>query len=139
MGNYRIDDAEKYATDETRRITLQFFERQIIPYLEEGYIEKNTPATIEITGVDITSDTSATVSFHKSAPNTEQDGTLNMVKRDGKWQAKVVVKIPDFFKMTETERSSINRIDSIDHNMKLQVLDGPLPIEEIQKQKNRRK
>ena len=56
MGNYRIAEAENYATTETINHTLHFIENTIMPNLDSSYIVQNTPATIEIKEIRIIDD-----------------------------------------------------------------------------------
>ncbi|MBR6991497.1 MAG: hypothetical protein IKH97_04665, partial [Bacteroidales bacterium] len=42
----------------------------------------------------VTDDTTATAAFHKSTPSVEQDGSINLVKRDRKWQVHEVLNVP---------------------------------------------
>mgnify|MGYP006988831274 CR=1 FL=1 len=91
MANYRIDDAEPYCTDETRNGVLETG-RQLVKAVKPGYIESDTPAKVKITGIEITSDTTATVSYHKKTPIKKQDGEVNLVLRDGKWLVHIVMR-----------------------------------------------
>lgn len=129
MGNYKIERAEKYADSATRVITLQFIERKIIPYLDEEYIKKNTPAKITIGNIDIVDDTSAVVSYHKSTPITEQDGELEMRKEKDEWLAHVLIQVPDIFMLDEDEmRANIRKMDSLNGTeIKIKKFDGPRP------------
>lgn len=129
MGEYKIADAENYADDETRSITLQFFERKMMPYLDSAYLRSNTPAKITIGDVTIIDDTSALVTYHKSTPITEQDGELQMRKEDGKWKAHVVIKIPNIFYLDSDEmRTNAEKLDSLNgKELKLEVYNGPKP------------
>ena len=61
MGNYKISEAEPYATEETIENTLHAIEKYIMPNLDPNVIKQNTPATIEITDVTIVDDTTAEV------------------------------------------------------------------------------
>lgn len=103
MGNYRISDAYPYATRETQENTLKFVEEAIMPNTDTNYIKSETPATITITNITITSDTTATVMFHKSTPSSERNNLLNMVKRDGKWQADVRIEVPKIMKQATSK------------------------------------
>lgn len=94
MGNYRFDDAYDYATQETQTNTLDVIQQRIMPTTDMDYIHRNTPAEITITGVNIIDDTTALVSFHKSTPIQEQDGTLDMHKRGNRWLAHVLISLP---------------------------------------------
>lgn len=117
MGNYRIKDAEPFASKETVENTLQVVEKFIMPKTDTNYIKKNTPATIEILSVEKNNDTTAVVSYKKTTPLTVQRGTLNLIKRDDKWQAVVLINVP---KLLLTESDTIKRDVSKIKNMKLQ-------------------
>lgn len=94
MGNYQIDDAFAYATEETQTKTLAAIQQYIMPNTDLDYIKKNTPAEISITNIEMIDDTSAIVSFHKKTPIQEQDGTLDMRKRSDGWKAQVIINLP---------------------------------------------
>ncbi len=100
MGNYRIAEAETYATEETIENTLHAIEKYIMPNLEPSVIQHNTPATIEIKDITITADTLAKVSYVKTTPSQVQSGTLDMVKRNNQWKASVSIQIPEVLKVT---------------------------------------
>jgi hypothetical protein len=97
VANYDVDGAEKYATTETRNTTLiqaRFYTKAINP----EYIKSDTPATIEITQVEITDDTSAYAIYHKVTPIKNFSDTLWLKKRNGQWKAHApipVVEIKD--------------------------------------------
>ena len=99
MGNYNISEAEPYATEETVENTLHAIEKYIMPNLDPNVIKQNTPATIEITDVQIKNDTTAEVSYKKTTPLQVQEGKLDMVKRDKEWKAQVSIQIPDALKI----------------------------------------
>ncbi|MBR6330435.1 MAG: hypothetical protein IKR79_02160 [Bacteroidales bacterium] len=105
MGNYRIRDAYKYANQETQDKTLRFIEEKIMPITDTNYIKKETPAKITITGITITSDTTADAYFHKSTPSSERNNVLNLVKRNGKWMANVPIDVPDVFNLPIDKKS----------------------------------
>lgn len=94
MGNYRIKEAEQFASKETVETTLHVVENNIMPNTDPNYIKRNTPATIEITGITKETDTTAVVSYKKTTPIQVQSGTLNLIKRDEKWQAVVLINVP---------------------------------------------
>ena len=99
MGNYQISEAEPYATEETIENTLHAIEKYIMPNLDPSVIQQNTPATIEITDINIIDDTTAEVAYKKTTPIQVQDGKLDMVKREGEWKAQVKIQIPNALKM----------------------------------------
>lgn len=93
MGNYRPTEARQYSSKETCDITLAFFE-QVMAYTDSSVYSNNIPATITIGQIVVTDDTTATAAFHKSTPSVEQDGSINLVKRDRKWQVHEVLNVP---------------------------------------------
>jgi hypothetical protein len=99
MGNYKIAEAEPFATEETIENTLHAIEKYIMPNLDPNVIKQNTPATIEITEVSILDDTTAEVSYKKNTPIEVQEGKLDMVKRGNAWKAQVSIQIPDMLKI----------------------------------------
>lgn len=99
MGNYKISEAEPYATKETIENTLHAIEKYIMPNLDPNVIKQNTPATIEIINVSIVNDTTAEVSYKKTTPNQVQEGKLDMVKRNKEWKAQVSIQIPEMLKI----------------------------------------
>ena len=86
MANYRVDDAEKYATAETRETTL-VGARNMIARIGDEYISSDTPASIEIVDWAMTSDTTAYAIYHKTTPIKDFSDTLQLKKRDGRWLA----------------------------------------------------
>lgn len=118
MGNYRIDDAYDYATEETQSKTLDIIQQYIMPTTDMDYIRRNSPATITITGIEMTDDTSAIVSFHKTTPIQEQDGTLDMRKRNNQWKAQVLINLPNIIENTRKGEIKLPERDT----MHLQVL-----------------
>jgi hypothetical protein len=90
MANYDIDEAEKYATQETKDITIDMA-RSLLSQLDSSYILSDTPATVEISSFDMLSDTSAIVSFTKNTP-IKQDlkFQIEVRKRNGKWKAHAI-------------------------------------------------
>lgn len=116
MGNYRIKDAEKYASPTTVENTLHNIEQYIMPKIDTTYVASNTPATIEITGVTITTDSTATVQYTKTTPIQVQNGELELVKIGGKWLAEVSIQIPAVFKETQDiqlDSSNMHKFDNV--------------------------
>ena len=99
MGNYKISEAEPYATEETIENTLHAIEKYIMPNLDPTVIKQNTPATIEITDINIVNDTTAEVAYKKTTPIQVQEGKLDMVKRGNEWKAQVTIQIPEALKI----------------------------------------
>ena len=92
MANYDVAAAEAYATAETRNTTL----RRAAYYVDQvggDYIAADTPARIEITKVDLTSDTTAYAIYHKVTPLKDFCDTLQLRKREGQWQAHAMMRI----------------------------------------------
>lgn len=88
MGNYRVADAEPYATQNTRKNSLPMLS-MLVSRCDTAYINSNTPAKITIKGVRMLSDTSAYAYYHKRTPITEQEDSLLMLREDGRWLAEV--------------------------------------------------
>lgn len=86
MANYDVDGAEKYATPETVETTLNTA-RGLLTIVDTNYIKSDTPATIEITNIQIVDDTSAVVTYHKTTPIKDFSSTLDVRKRHGRWLA----------------------------------------------------
>ena len=115
MGNYRIDDAKPYASTPTCERTLDVLQKYIMPKTDTNYIISNTPATIDILGVELLSDTTAVVSYSKTTPLQVQSGKLDMVKEDGRWCAEVIIALPPIMTMdsTQMENNLSARLDSL--------------------------
>ncbi|MDO4216789.1 MAG: hypothetical protein Q4D03_01285 [Bacteroidales bacterium] len=121
MGNYQIEAAEPYATEETRNQTLRFVKENILPKTDTNYINSNRPASITLGEITYTTDTTATIAFHKSTPIKEDDGTLDLVKRNNQWQAQVIINVPSILRPVEPISDStmkkkivsITRTDSV--------------------------
>ena len=93
MGNYRPADARPYSTQQTCDVTLAFFER-IMEITDSSVYSNNIPAEITIGEITIADDTTATAAFHKSTPSVQQDGAINLVKRQGRWLVHEVIDVP---------------------------------------------
>lgn len=89
MANYQVDEAEKYATEETKSTTLNMA-RKIVKMVDSNYIKSDTPATIDIIDVKLVNDTCAVATYHKITPQKDFSDTLQLRKRDGKWYAHVI-------------------------------------------------
>ena len=103
MGNYRPTDARPYATEETCNVTLAFFEK-MMQFTDPSVYADNIPATISLGEITIEEDSLATIAFHKHTPTKEQDGTIHLLRRNGKWRVHEVIKIPDMLNMPSTPR-----------------------------------
>lgn len=115
MGNYRIKDAEAFATPATIESTLHVIEEVIMPNTDTDYIKSNTPASIEITEVIMGNDTTATVKYKKTTPIKVQEGELKLVKQSGKWLAEVFIVIPQALSLPQkyeknTQRKNIDTL-----------------------------
>ena len=93
MGNYRPTEARQYATQQTCDVTLAFFEK-VMEVTDPSVYANNIPAEITIGDITIADDTTATANFHKSTPTVQQDGSIDLVKRDRKWQVHQVLDVP---------------------------------------------
>lgn len=87
MANYKLDDAAKFATEETVNTTITTG-KSLLKFVDIAYIDSDTPAKLEVTNMEKKSDTSAVVSFVKNTP-IKQDTrfTVEVRKRNGKWLA----------------------------------------------------
>lgn len=94
MGNYHLSEAVPFASKETVEETIKVIEHVIMPNMDSTYIKRNTPATIEILEIVQENDTAAVVTYRKTTPIKVQRGTLNLVKRENKWQALVKMNVP---------------------------------------------
>ena len=115
MGNYRINDARPYASTPTCERTLEVLQKYILPKTDTNYIISNTPATIDILGVEVLSDTTAVVSYSKTTPLQVQSGKLDMVKENGRWCAEVIIALPPIMTMdsTQVQNQISSRLDSL--------------------------
>ena len=115
MANYQVDNAEEYATEETRNTTL-VKARSLVKAVGDAYIQSDTPAEIEITGIEMQSDTVAIVSYHKTTPIKDMTGTQELRKRNGQWYAHIpliMVEKPDSKPVYDKEGKEINPQKSI--------------------------
>lgn len=92
LGNYRVSDARPFSTPQTCDVTLSFFEA-MMANTDPTVYANNIPATITIGEITMNDDSTATVAFHKSTPSVEQDGTITVIKMDGKWLVDQVLDI----------------------------------------------
>ena len=81
---YKIDEAEKYATQETVEKTLPMA-RFFISQVDSSFFAADSPVDIDIKEVSQTSDTTAYVVYHKETPLKNFTDTLQMRFRDGHW------------------------------------------------------
>ena len=95
-GRYDIPDACRYCTPRTAD-GLRRLDTTVMRIVDSSYIASNMPATIKITSIEVLTDTTAVVTYHKNTPSNDFDGTLDMVRRDGNWMADVAITIPPIF------------------------------------------
>lgn len=86
MANYQVEEAEKYATDETKNTTL-VMAKFMVNAVGEDYIKSDTPAKVEIVKYSRLDDSSAVIEFHKTTPIKDSNFPLLMRKRNGQWMA----------------------------------------------------
>lgn len=92
LANYRVEDAEVYATSETRETTLAL-SKQLLAMVDTSYIISDTPAKIDIQELIIQDDTLAKVKYVKNTPlKHNMQGKLQLVKRGNQWQAHDILK-----------------------------------------------
>ncbi len=97
-GRYDVDDASLYCTDETAR-GLRNIQVTLLSKVHKDSIAKNMPAKIKIRSVELTSDSTAVVSYHKHTPINDFDGTLDMVFINGQWRAHIAgIAVPENMK-----------------------------------------
>ena len=87
-GRYDVDDACRYCTRETAN-GLRNIETALLNKVPEDSIKKNMPARIKIKDIELTSDSTAVVTYHKHTPTQDFNGTLDMVFLDGQWKAHI--------------------------------------------------
>lgn len=102
MGNYRPTEARAYATEETCDVTLAYFE-MLMQYTDSSVYANNMPATITLGDIVMEEDSLATVAFHKHTPIKEQDGTVEVLRRNGEWRVHQVIEIPPMLRVGGTE------------------------------------
>ena len=108
MANYRVDDAVPYCTAETQNGVLELA-RSLVKAVQPEYIKSDTPASITVGDIEITSDTTAIAHFHKLTPNKDHNGQVNLVKRKGRWLVHIANQQEKSFKdMGNTARQTEN-------------------------------
>jgi hypothetical protein len=112
MSNYLIDSAEHFATKEARKTTF-VMARNLMKQVSKEYIDSDTPAKIAITKIELTSDTSALVTYHKKTPIKNFYDTLPMRYRDGKW---LVHKLPQLVERPPKQAEANNEHPDINVN-----------------------
>ncbi|MBQ2508868.1 MAG: hypothetical protein II532_03775 [Bacteroidales bacterium] len=107
MANYDVDGAAPFCTPETQSTTLEY-SKELIVSVGDAYIQSDTPASIEITHIEIQNDTLAVATYHKTTPIKDFEGELMVVNRNGKWLAHAPMKqstdenTPKFKQVTKT-------------------------------------
>lgn len=101
-GRYDVADACLYCTPETAD-GLRLLDTTVMRIVDSNYIRSNMPAEVKITAINITSDSTAEVEYHKHTPIADLDGTIDMVLRDGDWMASVKISIPYFLRNDHQE------------------------------------
>ena len=86
MANYQVDEAAKYATEETRRSTL-ILAKNYTAAVGEEYVKSDTPAKLETVDFTRIDDTTAIMNFHKTTPIKDTRFSLLLRKRNGHWLA----------------------------------------------------
>lgn len=98
MANYQVDEAAKYATEETRRSTL-ILAKNYTAAVGEEYVKSDTPAKLETVDFTRIDDTTAIMNFHKTTPIKDTRFSLLLRKRNGHWLAHdtipTITKMPD--------------------------------------------
>lgn len=88
MANYKVDEAIPYCTTETQNGVL-VKSREAVDLMNKSdstFIQRDTPAKIEILSVEMINDTTAIAHYHKTTPlPKDMNGQVDLVKRDGKW------------------------------------------------------
>lgn len=110
MANYQIDQAEPFATEETKNTTL-VKARQLVNAVDKAYIQSDTPAELEITNLEFTSDTSAIATYHKTTPIKDFSGTLELRKRNGVWLAHTPIPVVEQTPRKNIDDSRIKRFN----------------------------
>lgn len=85
MANYNIDKAESYITPESKETIHRA--RVILKAVGPDYVKQDTPATVEITSIDIVDDTIAKAVYHKTTPLKDFSDTLELRRRNSIWYA----------------------------------------------------
>lgn len=91
LANFNVTKAERYATEETKRETLKVA-KSFMENVDRKVIEQDLPAKVRITNVKLTSDTTATAVWHKKTPRKKNSKTIELRKRNGKWQAHDLIR-----------------------------------------------
>ena len=82
--NYNIDSAALFSTEEHTQTALATA-RFLLQYVDSAYIASDSPATITIKDVSVTTDTTAYAVYHKQTPIKDFVDTLDLCKENGRW------------------------------------------------------
>lgn len=93
MGNYRFEEAKKYATEE--QIAMIDEAIKIVKDIPEENINQVLPVTITLEDINIEND-SAFVVFESKSKAFQNKGMLKMVKQEGEWKACQQKRIEDY-------------------------------------------
>ncbi|MBQ7551121.1 MAG: DUF4878 domain-containing protein [Bacteroidales bacterium] len=93
MGNYRFEEAKKYAAEEQ----LPMIEKaaEIVKDIPEENLQQVLPVTITLKDINIEND-SAFVVFESKSKAFQNKGMLKMVKQEGEWKACQQKRIEDY-------------------------------------------
>lgn len=86
MANYQVDEASRYATEETRNTTL-VMAKNLTKAVGEEYVKSDTPAKVETVDFTRIDDSTAVMNFHKTTPIKDTRFSLILRKRNGQWMA----------------------------------------------------
>lgn len=84
MGNYRFEEAKKYATEEQTAIIADA--EDFMKNISEENIQQVLPVVITIENVVVAND-SAFIDFQSKSKAFQNEGYLKMVKQNGEWRA----------------------------------------------------
>ena len=97
-GRYDVDDACRYCTPETAN-GLRNIQATLLSKVPKDSIAKNMPAKIKIKDIELTSDSTAVITYHKHTPINDFNGTLDMVLINGQWLAHIGgIAVPETIK-----------------------------------------
>ena len=91
MANYRIDEAEQYASHATVESSIKLA-KFFMTMADSNFVTRNTPGKVEITDCYMSNDSTAVVKYHKTSPSGETNDSIWVIKEEGKWMAHFAVK-----------------------------------------------
>ncbi len=97
-GNYLIDEAAPFTTQNTRQYSLPVLKR-LKELCDTASMNANMPAEITIKGVRIVDSTHAYAYFHKHTPIKEQDDSVMVLKENGQWLVDVRLSMMPYLNM----------------------------------------